>query len=258
MQLVANQSLDALRDVNLRLAKTGTMRALLLAVFSHGVCAFSSIAASRVSASAAMLATEAPTSVDDAKATLLKQISYNKPLLDSGEEIISYLIESSSESQDKWWEGAFVMNSANLFNKALRAATGPLLDGAPVTVTVSPDDGKVHIETDMIVVGCATGLRIFGSMSGSDATASVTLDKCEFFEPSEEFGITKALDKCEAELRPKLPSAETPMSATLNLRYCDDTLVVVGMVADGAEDEVPLIFSKVPAEEMETMRARRG
>ena len=95
MELVANQSLDALRDVNLRLAKTGTMRALLLAVFSHGVCAFSSIAASRVSASAAMLATEAPTSVDDAKATLLKQISYNKPLLDSGEEIISYLIESS-------------------------------------------------------------------------------------------------------------------------------------------------------------------
>ena len=177
--------------------------------------------------------------VEDAKASLLKKIAYHKPLGEDGEALIDSIIAEGSvaeaTSPPDWWRGCFLLQTCNSLTKKLRGITGPLLDGAPVTVTVGAEDGAVHIETDMLVVGCATGWRVFGTASagGDGATCEMTLDTAEFFEPSEEFGISKALDKCEAKLRPEMPSAEEPMAATLALRYADDDLLVVRLTTGG-------------------------
>ena len=76
--------------------------------------------------------------------------------------------------------------------------------------------GSLTIETDMLVAGCATGLRLFGSVeaeAGADGGVRLLLDAHEFFEPSDEFGISKALRRCEEVLRPVLPSGESTRSA---------------------------------------------
>ena len=201
-------------------------------------------------------------SVSDAKAELLEQLKYNKPLSDACVNLIDGLVAAGGEAPppEGWWRGAFILNSCNEFNRWLRKISGPLLDGAPVTVTVE-EDGALHLETDMLVVSCATGLRVFGSVTSEPShpeSASVTLAACDFFEPSEEFGITKALEKCEEKLRPKMPSAAAPKTASLELRYADDDLILAWLRADGEEDR-PLVISRVLDERtMEVMRARRG
>ena len=64
------------------------------------------------------------------------------------------------------------------------------------------------------------------SVAPEDEQLSIVLTSCEFFEPSEEFGITKALEKCEAELRPKLPSDEQRVATALTpLSSSTDTVL---------------------------------
>ena len=198
----------------------------------------------------------------DSKKALLKEISYNKPLQDTGKGILDELIASDSGTKEEhWWtDGCYVLQSSCEFNRWLRGITGPLLDGAPITVTIDAED-VVCIETDMAVVGLATGLRMFGSVRAADDDASacvVTLNAAEFFEPSEEFGITKALNRCEEKLRPLLPSEEAPMVASLELRYADEDLLIASMEAEGREEAELLVISIRSKEAMVTMRARRG
>ena len=66
----------------------------------------------------------------------------------------------------------------------------------------------------MLVESCATGLRLLGNVkAGGDGGVRVQLDAHEFFEPSDEFGISKALNKCKEVLTPLLPSGESTRSA---------------------------------------------
>ena len=196
-------------------------------------------------------------SAADAKAALLEEVKYNKPLLNAGKENFDLLVQSDQQASGCWWTGKFVLKTCNGLTRFLRKITGPLLDGAPVTITVD-DTGAVHIETDMLVVGCATGLRMFGSAEGTEGgAATVVMGETHFFEPSEEFGITKALNKCEEQLRPKLPGGDAPMRAVLEPLFEDNELVLVNMKAEGLEN-VPLVLAKVRDDDMQVMRARRG
>ena len=74
-----------------------------------------------------------------------------------------------------------------------------------------------------------------------------------------EFGITKALVKCDEKLRPMLPRAEAPASATLELQYADEDLILVRASGEGLEEgSLTLVLSRVSDETMEVARARRG
>jgi hypothetical protein len=123
-------------------------------------------------------------SLSDTEAKLCKKLAFNKALDAAGEELVQTLVDGGSppEEGSDWWSGKYILRSCNELAKALRAAGGPLLDGAPVTVLVE-QDGSLEIETDMLIKGCATGLRIFGQVAPGEQL-EVTLNECEFFEPS--------------------------------------------------------------------------
>ena len=196
----------------------------------------------------------------EAKASLIKSLLYNKAMPENGQDLIATIEAAGGNSlPDEWWNGCFVLNSCREVAVAMRKRGGPLLDGAPVTMTVEEAGSKVTLETDMLVVGCATGVRIFGAVVDKSAGSSITIEAtdCEFFEPSEEFGITKALNKCEAELRPQLPSADAPVRMSFVPRYCDDEILVVAAnVGDGA-DPLTLVLTKDEAA-VEVAKRRRG
>jgi hypothetical protein len=69
----------------------------------------------------------------------------------------------------------------------------------------------------------------------------------------EEFGITKALAHCEAELRPQLPSSDAPVSAALSAVFDDDSV----LLAREAESELVLVLSRDVAE-FDVAKRRRG
>ena len=187
---------------------------------------------------------------------LCKALKYNKALTADGEALVQSLVDSACIADDaSWWAGKCILRSCNTMGRALRKIGGPLLDGAPVTVLVE-QDGSLEIETDMLVVGCATGLRIFGKVAADGPQLSVVLDGCEFFEPSEEFGISKALNKCESDLRPQLPADEDGRRAasTLTQIFGDGDMLVLR--AD-AEDVGLLVLSRAEAE-YDVAKRRRG
>jgi hypothetical protein len=129
-------------------------------------------------------------------------------------------------------------------------------------------DGSAELETDMLVLGCATGLRIFGEVvveegrGGEGARLRLAANGCEFFEPSEEFGITKALVRCEEVVRPVLPSGESPFVATVQPAYSDgDTLCASIEMAEielaGGEGPLRLLLSRDEAG-YDVAKRRRG
>ena len=136
-------------------------------------------------------------SLADTQEELCKALRYNKPFTEDSRALLQSLADSGSApaAGEQWWTGKLILRSCSELAKALRAAGGPLLDGSPVTVSVS-GDGEVELETDMLVLGCATGLRIFGTAEADGEQLRVSASETEFFEPSEEFGITKALVRC--------------------------------------------------------------
>ena len=194
---------------------------------------------------------------------MIKSLLYNKPMPENSEQLVQVIMESGSGTSvpDEWWlDSGFVLNSCRELSVAMRKRGGPLLDGAPVTVTVEAGN-KVTVETDLLVVGCATGVRIFGSVVDTSRMPAISLEAndCEFFEPSEEFGITKALTKCEAELRPQLPNADAPLRMTLEPRYFDEELLIIRATIDNVEGSEPmtLVLSKDEAA-VEVAKRRRG
>ena len=193
----------------------------------------------------------------------MKALLYNKPMPENGDELITCIMQSGSgaSAPDGWWvDSSFVLNSCREIAVCMRDCGGPLLDGAPVTLTV--EEGKhVTVETDLLVAGCATGARILGTVVDTSGTPAISLEAtdCEFFEPSEEFGITKALTKCEAEVRPKLPNADAPLRMTVEPRYFDDELLILTATIDGIAGSEPmtLVLSKDEAA-VEVAKRRRG
>jgi len=191
---------------------------------------------------------------------------YNRHITEQGLALIDDLVASAPPVPgDKvWWLGRFVLQSSYVVAEALRdAGKWRLLDGAPVSVVTTGQDGHVlEIETDLLVLGCDTGLRISGSLqhdgiADDDAgLLRITLDHSEFFEPSDEFGITKALNKCEAELRPQLPSKEAPLTATLRPEFVDDSMVIL-RDAGKLKDRGPIAFvlSRLPPDEGDDLKA---
>lgn len=129
--------------------------------------------------------------VKDAKARLVKGLLYNKRITDEGLALIEELaVRPPPIIAGNWWTGRFVMSSSYLVADALKGlGMWRLLDGAPVSVAVMGE--RVELETDLLVLGCGTGLRVRGSLQlqslvdGTDAVR-VTLDGSEFFEPTEE------------------------------------------------------------------------
>lgn len=107
------------------------------------------------------------------------------------------------------------------------------------------------------MVGCATGLRLFGTSAVEAERLHVTLSGCEFFEPSEEFGITKALVKCEAELRPKLPSTAEPLTATLQAVFSDTEMLIARLEEDGEEGGMLLVMAR-DEQAFDVAKRRRG
>ena len=180
---------------------------------------------------------------DETKEKILDALKYNKALTEDGEALLQTLVESETlpAAGDDWWSGKFVLRSCNTLGRALRAKGGPLLDGSPVTINIV--DGELEIETDILVLGCATGLRIFGSVAADGDRLQLSLKNPEFFEPNEEFGITKALEKCESQLRPQLPSHESPLTSTLEVLFGDEDMLCVKASVDG-DDDVMLVLSK--------------
>lgn len=199
------------------------------------------------------------TALPDIKAQLTKSLKYNKPFTETSEGLVQTLVESGaaapSVSGDAagWWAGSFMLRSSNTIEKLLRSVGAPMLDGAPVTVTIG-EDGLVELETDILVLSSATGLRVFGSVAPEEEQLSIVLSSCEFFEPSEEFGITKALEKCEAELRPKLPSDQLRVATTLAPLFGDDDTLVLRADADN----VGLLVLSRSQQEYEVAKRRRG
>ena len=70
---------------------------------------------------------------------------------------------------------------------------------------------------------------------------------------AQEFGITKALNWCESNLRAQLPSAEQPLAAPLTPMFNDEDMLVLSM-DDAAE---PLVLSRA-AGEFDVAKRRRG
>ena len=139
--------------------------------------------------------------VKDAKARLVKGLLYNKRITDEGLALIEELaVRPPPLIAGNWWTGRFVMSSSYLVADALKGlGMWRLLDGAPVSVAVTGEG--VELETDLLVLGCGTGLRVRGSLQlqsivdGTDAVR-VTLDKSEFFEPTEE--VQDSFIQCRA------------------------------------------------------------
>ena len=198
------------------------------------------------------------TALTDVKAQLTKSLKYNKAFTETSEGLVQTLVDSAAAAPGvtgDYWAGKFMLRSSNAVEKLLRSVGAPMLDGAPVTVTVG-EGGSLELETDILVLQCATGLRVFGSVApeddGSAAALSVVLSNCEFFEPSEEFGITQALEKCEAELRPKLPSDEQRVGTTLTPLFGDDDTLIF------RADDVGLLVLSRSEQEYEVAKRRRG
>jgi hypothetical protein len=139
--------------------------------------------------------------VKDAKARLVKGLLYNKRITDEGLALIEELaVRAPPIIAGSWWTGRFVMSSSYLVADALKGlGMWRLLDGAPVSVAVMGE--RVELETDLLVLGCGTGLRVRGSLQlqslvdGTDAVR-VTLDGSDFFEPTEE--VKEPLFQCRA------------------------------------------------------------
>jgi hypothetical protein len=224
--------------------------------------------------------------VKDAKARLVKGLLYNKRITDEGLALIEELaVRAPPIIAGSWWTGRFVMSSSYLVADALKGlGMWRLLDGAPVSVAVMGE--RVELETDLLVLGCGTGLRVRGSLQlqslvdGTDAVR-VTLDGSDFFEPTEEvkeplfqcralcldlaltspsaralrsspgsqFGIAKALVKCEAELLPKLPSKDAPFTMLLRPTFVDEAILLLRETEiEPKERETPLtlVLSREP------------
>lgn len=197
--------------------------------------------------------------VADTKAAVVSALKYNKALTEEGNGLLQSLIETQTlpGAGEPWWKGKLILRSCNPLKMALKSRGGPLLDGAPVMVRID-DSGEVEVETDMLVLGCATGLRFFGAAVVDGDALKVTLNACEFFEPSEEFGITKALNKCEAEVRPKLPSDEMPLTASLTAVFSDEEMLCVRASTDDTDaEDMILVLSRDDAA-FDVAKRRRG
>ena len=202
------------------------------------------------------------------KEKLVNSLLYNKPLTEEGKALFDELAEKPPPVPGDvvWWLGRYQMRSSHHLAEALKAAGGwRLLDGAPVLVKVTGEKGDaLELEADLLVVGCDTGLRLTGSLQhgllpGDDAgLLRATLDAAEFFEPSDEFGISKALTKCEAELRPNLPSDSNKMSLTLRPVFVDEDVTLLketGKLPEGREDPVLIVLSRLPPEDGDNLIA---
>ena len=157
--------------------------------------------------------------VKDAKARLVKGLLYNKRITDEGLALIEELaVRAPPIIAGSWWTGRFVMSSSYLVADALKGlGMWRLLDGAPVSVAVMGE--RVELETDLLVLGCGTGLRVRGSLQlqslvdGTDAVR-VTLDGSDFFEPTEE--VKEPLFQCRA----------LPFDLALTSPQCSSTALV--------------------------------
>jgi len=188
---------------------------------------------------------------------LVKNLMYNRRISEQGLATVDELIASApAMPAEEWWLGRYILCSSYLLAEALRdAGKWRMLDGAPVFVTLAGSGGQPHVEveTDLLVLSCDTGLRVsgFAELCGDEqagTTLRLVLDRTEFFEPSDEFGITKALDKCEAELRPLMPSEAATITTTLQPLFVDERLLILRESSEEREPKT-LILSRLPAEE---------
>ena len=115
----------------------------------------------------------------EAKASLIKSLLYNKAMPENGQDLIATIEAAGGNSlPDEWWNGCFVLNSCREVAVAMRKRGGPLLDGAPVTMTVEEAGSKVTLETCW---WSAAGVRIFGAVVDSAGSSIPRGDRLRVF-----------------------------------------------------------------------------
>ena len=95
------------------------------------------------------------------------------------------------------------MISCDALKAALKAARTPMQD----CIVLIDEAGSVTLEAESFVAACAVGIRFRGAVSAHEAERRLKFSAVEFFEPTEEWGISRGLAKCEEALRPLAPSA---------------------------------------------------
>ena len=65
---------------------------------------------------------------------------------------------------------------------------------------VHVDRCKFRMELDLFVDAALVGVRVTGTVRPRGAAFALVANGVEFFEPNEEFGVTKQLEKTEAAL----------------------------------------------------------
>ena len=138
---------------------------------------------------------------------------------------------------------------------AMRKVVAPC-STVPCDNTVEEAGSKVTLETDMLVVGCATGVRIFGAVVDKSAGSLLPSRRPTASFRAQRSWHLEALNKCEAELRPQLPCADAPVRMSFVPRYCDDELLMVVANVGGGTDPLTLVLTKDEAA-VEVAKRRR-
>ena len=96
----------------------------------------------------------------------------------------------------------------------------------------------------MFVAGCAVGLRLSGSLAEGQSAA---FNRGEFFEPSEEWGITRAIGKCRDTLAAVMPSCGLLVAPSFVMIYDDDDVSVLRLQRDDDSEPSFVVLAKLDA-----------
>ena len=119
--------------------------------------------------------------------------------------------------------GRFKLLAHDALSSALKQARAPL-DAAAVAVR---DDGSLTAELDLLVGGAVVGLRLAGSLSAAPDAAPLRLvfDSFEWFEPSEEFGVSRQIAMARERLDGALEGLK-PYEAAIEVAFASDALLL--------------------------------
>lgn len=157
----------------------------------------------------------------DTKAKLRKWATKKRDVDDAALELLESL--GAADSSDAPLLGRFEVISCDALKAALKAARTPMQD----CIVLIDEAGSVTLEAESFVAACAVGIRFRGAVSAHEAERRLKFSAVEFFEPTEEWGISRGLAKCEEALRPLAPSAGGVELAPLRVRFADEDMCVL-------------------------------
>jgi hypothetical protein len=165
-------------------------------------------------------------SVSDAKQTLVKELRYSNSLspaaLQAFEELAAQPLDLSWGAQPPW-VGRFNLLGHDALASALKGVRAPL-ESAKLIIA---SDGVLAAELDLFVGGAVVGLRLHGSVSADEEgeRLRLRLQSAEWFEPSDEFGVSRQIALAREKLDGTLGTL--PYETTLALCFAQDELCVL-------------------------------